>query len=160
MNNPNHPNNIRNQQIEATLQKAICKVIDSLTDPRILDCLITVTQLEISDDRRNMTVYITAKPSDGQARAIHALRNATKHIHAKVSKDVDLRRIPHLYFKEDVLFNKQQDLLTTINEALEFENDRHKAKHDAIVEQEEDQANPENTDSAPETTPEQNEDDA
>ncbi len=148
--------NIRNQQIEATLQKSICKVIASLTDPRILDCLVTVTQLVISDDRRNMTVFISANPSEGQARAIHALRNAAKHIHAKVSKDVDLRRIPHLYFKEDVLFNKQQDLLTTINEALEFENDRHKAKHDAIIEKEQDQPAEEQPDS--DTNTEQNED--
>ena len=156
----NNINNIRNQQIESTLQKAICKIIDSLTDPRILDCLVTVTNLEVSDDRRNMTVYISAKPSEAQSRALHALRGACKHIHAKVSKEVDLRRIPHLYFKEDVLFNKQQDLLTTINEALEFENDRHKTKHDETVEQEQSQAEQALKDGEEETTTEQNQDDA
>ncbi len=143
-------NNIRNQQMESALKRAICKVIDTLNDPR-LDDMVTVTQLELSPDRRNMTVYISVNPIEKQARAIHALRGAARHIHARVSKEINLRKMPHLYFKDDVKFQQQQNLLTTINQAIQFEDQQIEKRLKSQAEP--DDNNNDNNDSNDSTTP-------
>lgn len=109
----------RTEKIESTLQRAIAEVLaHELSDPRIQG-MVSVTRVDMSDDLRNATVYISVLPKEKQRVTIKGLRAANRHVHAMASKKVALRIMPRLEFKLDESLKKQADVLGAIHDAME-----------------------------------------
>ena len=91
----------RVEQLERTLQKEIGRHLSAgLADPRVTG-LVSVTGVELTEDRRTAVVHVSIMPEDHSKRTIQGLRHAARHIQAAVSKRIAVRQMPHLDFKLD-----------------------------------------------------------
>jgi ribosome-binding factor A len=93
----------------------IADEIERLSDPRL--GLVTVTGVDVSPDLRHATVYysalvaagrrggrrpvLTTSSDDTRAATQDALRAAAPHIRAALGRQVRLKYVPELVFRED-----------------------------------------------------------
>ena len=111
----------RREQIESTLRKAISMVlVRDLSDPRIRG-MVSVSRVKLSEDMRDLRVWITVLPAKYAARSVAGLRAAAAHVHRHVCELVDLRTVPHLRFELDVELEKQETIYDAINRGLDRE---------------------------------------
>ncbi len=111
----------RREQIESTLHRAVSQVlVRDLSDPRIRG-MVSVTRVKLSEDMRELRVWVSVLPAKFGARSVAGLRAAAKHVHRHVCELVDLRTIPHLRFELDTELGKQETIYDAINRGLDRE---------------------------------------
>lgn len=100
------------------MKRAVQEVlVRGLSDPRIRG-LVTVTDVEVTDDMRRAVVKVSVLPETHSAATIHGLRRATLRIQKKVNEKLALRRPPHLEFQLDDSLKRQAEVLAAINTAV------------------------------------------
>ena len=110
--------NIRQQQIESTLMRAISRIIATrLSDPRIAG-LVSVTRVRFDMARREATVYVSVLPQKYERRAIQGLEHAAGRIQSLLGKEVTLRSVPQVVFALDQTLKKQDELYRAIDRGL------------------------------------------
>lgn len=108
----------RVKRIASTVKRAVQEVlVRGLSDPRIRG-LVTVTDVEVTDDMRRAIVKISVLPESHANSTIHGLRRATMKIQRKVNDKLALRRPPHLEFQLDDSLKRQAEVLSAINAAI------------------------------------------
>jgi len=113
--------NIRKQQIESTLKRAISQIIASkLSDPRVVG-LVSITQVEFDMASREATVSVSVMPHRYESRTLHGLRNSAGRIQSLLPKMVALRTVPHLRFELDETLKKEDALFQAIDRGLSRE---------------------------------------
>lgn len=143
----------RIEQVESTIQRALALVLSrKISDPRIAG-LVSITQMKVSPDMRQATVYVSIMPEQYESRTIHGLQNATGHIHRLLKKQVALRVVPHLRFELDDSIKKQ----AAIHQALK---DARERSGDAIDQPADDEASPTGDDDAMPTPVSENDNDS
>lgn len=111
----------RREQIESTLHRAVSQVlVRDLSDPRIRG-LVSVTRVELSEDMRDLRVWVSVLPAKFGPRSVAGLRAAAAHVHRHVCALVDLRTVPHLRFELDKELEKQESIYDAINRGLDRE---------------------------------------
>lgn len=91
---------------------------DSFHDPDLEKSnLLTVSEVRISPDLKNATVFVSALQSEEEDQMIQALNRAAKYIKKEVSDRAELRFTPQMYFKSDHGY----DYATDINSLLQDE---------------------------------------
>jgi len=109
----------RNKQIASTLHQAIQQVLArGLHDPRIAG-LITVTSVDVAEDLKNATVYISVLPEEKQKKTYYGLRDAARHIRHEVSNIVAMHQVPQFTFKLDSGLKKEAEALHAIAKIAE-----------------------------------------
>lgn len=109
----------RSEQLISTLHRAVQNVITrGLNDPRISG-LVSVTKIELAQDKRTATVFVSVMPGDRSALVLHGLNSAAEHIRTKVGDAVSMRRVPTLTFELDDSIKKQVELLAAIQRGLD-----------------------------------------
>jgi len=90
------------ERLSEMLHREIGTVIaQEVRDPRIPD-VVTVTEVKLSKDARNATVYVSVMGGDSDKRAaLDALANAAPYIKRLVASRVVTKNFPHLVFKLD-----------------------------------------------------------
>ena len=89
----------RVKRVSETLQHELAAILKKDTsDPRFSK--VTITEVDVSPDLRNATVYITVLESDAE-EAVTALTGAKGYLKNLIGKDLSLRFLPELIFKED-----------------------------------------------------------
>lgn len=123
----------RQQKIARVIKESVSRTIQTrLSDPRVTG-LISVTEVEISPDSKNATVYLSVlAPGDEKApaRAIKAIRHAAGHIQAQLGRDLAGRTCPHLHFEQDDKVKKTLETLKLIEQA-QHEYEEHPLVDDA-----------------------------
>lgn len=105
-------------QVAATLQRAVQTVLTrGLSDPRVRG-LITVTRVEVADDLRDATVYISVRPEEQEALTMHGLKSAAVHIRRHAGELIEMRSLPRLHFKTDRAVKAQASVIAAINKAV------------------------------------------
>ena len=104
----------RTARVNEVVREAIADELERLSDPRL--GLVTVTGVDVSPDLRHATAYYSAlvaagrrgggepvlTTSDDTRAATHdALRAAAPHIRASLGRQVRLKYVPELVFRED-----------------------------------------------------------
>lgn len=108
-------------QIESTLKRAISTILSQkLSDPRI-EGLVSVTRVTVSPDLHDAQVFVTVLPARHQRRTIYGLQHAAVHIHARVMKEVALKKVPHLDFRPDDTLKQQAEVDAAIHRGLKRE---------------------------------------
>jgi ribosome-binding factor A len=73
-----------------------------LTDPRLAEAMVSVTDVEVSQDLRNARVYVEhALPSSRSSEVLQALRHAEGFLRQAIVQNLDLRFVPMLSFHID-----------------------------------------------------------
>jgi ribosome-binding factor A len=76
-------------------------------DPDLAGQSITVTEVRVSPDMRNATVFVTPLVGDAQT-IVPALQRASSYIRGQLSSAVKLRHTPSLKFEYDNSFDQAQ----------------------------------------------------
>jgi ribosome-binding factor A len=118
------------------LRRAVQQVISrGLNDPRVQG-LISVTQVQVSDDLADATVLVSVMPAERAELTVHGLRHAARHIRTEVGRSVRMRRVPRLSFRLDESLKKESRIIAAINEAV-CADERRRRRPDADTPREE-----------------------
>jgi len=114
----------RKEQTESALKRTVAMVIErDLSDPRIRG-LVSVTRVDLSPDRRNLSVFVSVIPEEYEKRTLHGLRAATGHIQTRVAKKVQSRSIPVISFHLDTSLKRQAEVEKAIREGMAREHEQ------------------------------------
>lgn len=85
---------------EAVREEVIQIVGFELDDPRVAG--VTVTDVRMSDDLRDASVYVTVEGAEAEAKeALEALRRAATYVRKQLSLALDFRHAPLVHFVRD-----------------------------------------------------------
>ncbi len=109
---------LRSNRIAEQIQKELGEIISrKIKDPRV--GFVTVTDVHVTGDLQQATVYITSLGNERERQAtLEALVKATGYIRSEIGQRIRLRRTPELTFEFDSSVeygNKIEQLLRSIN---------------------------------------------
>jgi ribosome-binding factor A len=111
------------ERLSELLRREIGTVLAAeIRDPRIPD-IVTVTEVKLSKDARNATVYVSVLDVGGEEKegAVDALNKAVPFVKRAVASRVALKNFPSLVFKLDTSIEHGQrinELFKSIQEDL------------------------------------------
>lgn len=108
----------RQQKIARVIKESVSRTIQMrLSDPRITG-LVSVTEVDISPDSKNATVFLSILAADekSQDQSFSAICHAAGHIQAQLGHDLTGRTCPHLQFKRDEKMKKTLETLRLIEQ--------------------------------------------
>ena len=107
----------RADQVGAQLQRVIADVIQRrMSDPRIRG-VVSITQVKVSPDLRNATVFVSVMPQQHERVTLGGLEHAAGHIRSLVRKAVAMRTVPELSFKLDASLKKSAEVFEALERA-------------------------------------------
>lgn len=87
-------------RVNELVREVIADELERLSDPRL--GFVTVTGVEVTGDLRRATVYYSVLgPGDVHEDTAGALRSASPHLKAVLGRQVRLKYVPDLVFRED-----------------------------------------------------------
>ncbi|MBS0628898.1 MAG: 30S ribosome-binding factor RbfA [Verrucomicrobia bacterium] len=115
----------RIKRLNSLLKEVLAEVIISeVKDPRMAP-LVTVTNVEITNDLHHAKVYVSIIGTDKQRReTLEALESAAGFISVSASKKVVMRYFPSLTFKLDTTADDQMKIDALLEKIHREENQR------------------------------------
>ena len=96
---------------EALLEELGLLISSELTDPRLEDAMVTVTDVKVSPDLGNARVYVQHALPDAQSRAVlSALQHSASFLRRALMENLQLRVVPELHFTIDVTEKRAQHI--------------------------------------------------
>jgi ribosome-binding factor A len=96
--NTNKSKSQRQKRVSELIREIASKLISRETNRT---SLITVTNIDISPDLKQCTVYVSVFPENGQDSAVNFLKRKRKELKAAVRQNSNLRNIPFFDFEID-----------------------------------------------------------
>jgi ribosome-binding factor A len=109
----------RQEKIARVIKESVSQtILMRLSDPRITG-LVSVTEVDISPDSKNATVFLSILGADetSEELAFTAIRHAAGRIQAQLGHELTGRGCPHLSFKLDDKVKKTLETLRLIEQA-------------------------------------------
>ncbi len=93
----------RKQRLQDQLREVLSEIIRrEMRDPRFSDGLLTITQVEVTSDYKNATVYISVLGSEqAQKEKLNLLRGASGVLRDALKRSKAFITLPSLTFKYD-----------------------------------------------------------
>ncbi len=85
-------------------------------DPIVSAANIAVTEVRMTPDLRNATVYVKPLLGKGEAEIVTALRQNTAYLQREVAKRLGLKSAPKLKFKPDESFEEADRIERLLND--------------------------------------------
>jgi len=105
---------VRQEQVNSVIQKTLGEIIlEEMEFPR--EILVTVSRVDASPSLEDADVYITVLPKSETENVLIKLRKHVYHIQKLLDKNVILKFVPKIVFKED----HDQELLAEVDEILD-----------------------------------------
>ena len=105
----------RIDRVSEDIRREIASIIRELKDPRVMDVMLTVVNVEVSSDASFAKVYVSAMEGIETAKtAVKGLTSATGFIRREVGKRLHLRKTPELKFIADDSIEKGMDIARTL----------------------------------------------
>jgi ribosome-binding factor A len=110
----------RPERVADTLREEIIQIVGyELSDPRLTP--VTVTDVRVSDDLRDASVYVTVAGDEQEHReALEALNHAAPYVRRQLGFSLNLRHTPALHFVRDTVEEEAQRV-DQLLEVLEHE---------------------------------------
>lgn len=108
----------RGRRIADQIQRELSEIIRlELKDPRI--DLVTITDVEVTQDNAHAKVFFTALGETAQQEAAtRALDHAAGFLRSNLAKRIKLRTVPQLHFHYDVSVERGMRLSKLIDDAV------------------------------------------
>jgi ribosome-binding factor A len=107
---------LRNQRLTTVIHRAVQGVIaKGLADPRLDECMVTITSVKLSADQRSAILGVSITPEKRERLALSALESASRHIRRRAADLVSVHKMPDLVFKLDRSFKRQAEVLSALN---------------------------------------------
>ena len=91
----------RAERVADVIREEIAQIVGyELSDPRLET--VTVTDVRLSDDRRDAQVFVTIAGDEAEHRkALSALQHAAPYVRKQLSLSLNLPRTPEIHFVRD-----------------------------------------------------------
>lgn len=96
----------RQLRVGEVVRHALSRILErgGIRDPDLEGVSLTVTEVRVSPDIRNATVFVVPRGGAGAATVLAALRRAAPFLRARLGEEVTLRYLPALRFERDESF--------------------------------------------------------
>ena len=88
----------RTLRVNEVVRESLADELERLSDPRLT--MVTITGVEVSRDLRHASVFYAALGRHDNDTQV-ALRSAAPHLRAVLGREVRLKYLPELHFRED-----------------------------------------------------------
>ena len=114
----------RQERVSEMMREELSLLIGAeLSDPRLAEAMVSVTDVEVSQDLRNVRVYVEhVLPSTRSSEVLEALRHAESFLRQAVVENLNLRFVPMLSFQIDDT-NERGRRIDALLEAIAREGD-------------------------------------
>ncbi len=113
----------RTRKIESQLKEIVGEELDNLSDPRI-NGLVTVTDVRVSPDLAQATVFYSVLAEEDAEAAREGLRSSAGRIQASVATQTRLKRTPRLTFEPDPVVDQAAKVEAVLRE-VRSDDDQH-----------------------------------
>ena len=112
------PNNYRLAKVSSLLKKEISLILlNDLENDLIRDHFVNISKIDLSGDLQHCKIYITSTAQDKVRKEIVAnLNTAKSSIRHNLGKRIEMRRVPEIIFKDDVVLDKGLSVLKLLDE--------------------------------------------
>ena len=120
------PNNYRLAKVSSLLKKEITLILQNdLENDLIRDHFVNISKIDLSGDLQHCKIYITSTSQEKVRKDIVAYLNTIKSsIRHNLGKRIEMRRVPEIIFKDDVVLDKGLSVLKLLDE-LKNKNQNH-----------------------------------
>ena len=112
------PNNYRLAKVSSLLKKEITLILQNdLENNLIRDHFVNISKIDLSGDLQHCKIYITSTAEEKVSQEIvENLNNAKSLIRHNLGKRIEMRRVPEIIFKEDIVFDKGLSVLKLLDQ--------------------------------------------
>ncbi|MGE5504732.1 MAG: 30S ribosome-binding factor RbfA [Actinomycetota bacterium] len=108
MTRGHRPPSQRQLRVGEELRHAVAMLVErgEFRDPDLAGRAITVTEVRVSPDLRNATVFVVPLGGGDVAPVLAGLKRAKAFLRHEISRMVQLRLVPDLWFEADTTFDE------------------------------------------------------
>ncbi len=112
------PNNYRLAKVSSLLKKEITLILQNdLEIDLIRDHFVNISKIDLSGDLQYCKVYITSTAQETVKKEIvENLNSAKSSIRHNLGKRIEMRRVPEIIFKDDIVIDKGLAVLKLLDE--------------------------------------------
>ena len=112
------PNNYRLAKVSSLLKKEITLILQNdLENNLIRDNFVNISKIDLSGDLQNCKIYITSTGDEKvKQEIVDNLNTAKSFIRRNLGKRIEMRRVPEIIFKEDIVLDKGLSVLKLLDE--------------------------------------------
>ena len=127
------PNNYRLAKVSSLLKKEITLILQNdLENDLFRDHFVNISKIDLSGDLQHCKIYITSTAKDNVRKEIVAHLNTSKSsIRYILGKRIEMRRVPEIIFKDDVVLDKGLSVLKLLDELKNKNQDNNVEDNDA-----------------------------
>ncbi len=105
---------------------------NDLENDLIRDHFVNISKIDLSGDLQHCKIYITSTAQDKVRKEIVAnLNNAKSSIRHNLGKRIEMRRVPEIIFKDDVVLDKGLSVLKLLDDLKNKTQDNNAEDKDA-----------------------------
>lgn len=112
----------RIHRINEEIQRELSNLLRTVKDPRVQDCLISITRVETTPDLRYTKVYVSILQEDRAKEAMAGLRSAAGYLRRELARKLNLRYASEIVWSLDDSITYGAHMLELIN-SLEVKSD-------------------------------------
>ena len=105
----------RINRINEEIQKELSSLLRSVKDPRVQDCMISITRVETTPDLRYTKVYVSFLQEEKAKEAMAGLKSAAGWIRRQLGSNLKLRYAPEIVWALDDSITYGAHMLELIN---------------------------------------------
>ena len=111
------PNNYRIQKVSSLLKKEITLIMQNdLENDLIRDHFVNISKIDLSGDLQHCKIYITSTAEElVRKEIVESLNIAKSFIRHNLGKRIEMRRVPEIIFKDDIVIDKGLSVLKLLD---------------------------------------------
>ena len=127
------PNNYRLAKVSSLLKKEITLILQNdLENNLIRDHFVNISKIDLSGDLQHCKIYITATGEEKLRKEIvEDLNTAKSFIRRNLGQRIEMRRVPEITFKDDIVLDKGLSVLKLLDELKNKNQDNNDEDQDA-----------------------------
>jgi len=112
------PNNYRIEKVSSLLKREITLIMQNdLENDLIRDHFVNISKIDLSGDLQRCKIYITSRAEElVRKEIIESLNIAKSFIRHNLGKRIEMRRVPEIIFKDDIVIDKGLSVLKLLDE--------------------------------------------
>ena len=127
------PNNYRLAKVSSLLKKEITLILQNdLENNLIRDHFVNISKIDLSGDLQHCKIYITSTAEKKVRKEIvENLNIAKSSIRHNLGQRIEMRRVPEITFKDDIVLDKGLSVLKLLDELKNKNQDNNDEDQDA-----------------------------
>ena len=112
------PNNYRIEKVSSLLKREITLIMQNdLENDLIRDHFVNISKIDLSGDLQHCKIYITSRAEElVRKEIVESLNIAKSFIRHNLGKRIEMRRVPEIIFKDDIVIDKGLSVLKLLEE--------------------------------------------